>query len=223
MRSLPRFVSGLAGVALALASGPASAVPVTFELSGTLTQVSDPRGLLPASLAPGTAFNASLSFDADPACLVVSPSVCQYLAPVGQLSLVVGSETVALVLGSAYAFVQDGAPVDGVSASLSAPLPPGPGSPPIWRWADVSLQDPSATALASRSLPLLFPDLGLFSVRSFDAGGCYAGCGDDPFDRFRIAGSLSAGSVVPEPSTALLLGVGFAALAARSRKGGPRR
>ena len=223
MRSLPRFVSGLAGVALALASGPASALPVTFDLSGTLTQVSDPRGLLPASLVPGAAFTASLSFDADPTCLVVSPTVCQYLAPTAQLSLAVGGETVALASGNATAFVQDGAPVDGVSASFSAPLPPGAGFPALWRWADISLQDPSASALVSNALPpLLLPDLGLFLIRSFDAGGCYAACGDDPSDRFRVEGSLSTGSVVPEPSTALLFGVGFAALAARSRKGGPR-
>ncbi len=222
MRSSLRFVSGLAGLALALGSAPASAVPMTFQLSGSLTQVSDPRGLLPASLAPGATFEASLSFDADPTCLVVTPTVCQYLAPLATLSLAVGGETVAVVLGSALVFVQDGAPVDGVSASVSTPKPLGEGFPPVWHWADVSLQDPSATALASSSLPPSLPDLALFPLRGFDAGGCYAACGDDPLDHFRIEGSLSAGSVVPEPSAAGLVGVGLTVLAARSRKGGLR-
>jgi len=206
---LARWAAGAALVCPTFLAVPAGASSIVVNFSGVLTTVSDPRGLLPAALAPGTMLSGTLSYASGAACQPVSPTTCEYIVVPSSFSLWQGATPIASVAGQAYVFVEDGPLVDSFSASVGAPAGPPSGSNPDWLSGDFQLLDPGATALGGMGLPTTL-GLGGFSQHTFDAGGCYGGaCTGDPLDQFQIAGTILSMEFVPEPGSGTLLALGL--------------
>jgi hypothetical protein len=204
-----------------LLAAPAAANPVVVSFTGVLTSVSDPKGLLPSTLIPGTSIQGFFSYTSGASCQTVSPTTCEYLSLPSSLSLWLDTKAIASIGGQAYVFVEDGPLVDSFSASVVAPADPATGSAPVWLSGDLQLSDPGATALSSAGLPSTL-DLGGFANHTFDAGGCYGGtCTGASLNQFQIAGTITSMQLCPEPGSGILLGLGlfaFGRLPSRSKQ-----
>jgi hypothetical protein len=221
---LTRWALGAALVCPTLLAAPAGASPVLVSFTGILTTVSDPQGLLPAVLAPGTSVVGTLSYASGALCQAVLPTTCEYIVSPSSLSLSLDGTPIASVNGRAYVFVEDGPLADSFSASVGGSAGTSGGSNPVWLSGDLQLSDPRATTLGGTELPTTL-DLSGFAQHTFDAGGCYGGaCTGNPQDEFQIAGTIMTMQVVPEPGTETLLAFGLWVLGLggfKGRRGSP--
>jgi PEP-CTERM motif len=219
-----RWAVGAALVCPTLLAAPAGASPLLVSFAGILTSVSDPQGLLPAGLAPGTSIVGTLSYASGASCLAVLPTTCEYIVSPSSLSLSLEGTPIASVDGRAYVFVEHGSLADSFSASIGGAAGPSGGSNPVWLSGDLQLSDPRGTALGGTALPTTL-DLSGFAQHTFDAGGCYGGtCTGNAQDEFQIVGTILTMQVVPEPGSGTLLAFGlgsFGGWGFQRRRGSP--
>jgi hypothetical protein len=197
---------------------------VLVSFTGILTTVSDPEGLLPAALAPGTSVVGLLSYASGASCQGVLPTTCEYIVSPSSLSLSFDATPTVSVDGRAYVFVEDGPLADSFSASVGGSAGPSGGSNPVWLSGDLQLSDSRGTALGGTELPTAL-SLSGFAQHTFDASGCYGGaCTGNPQDAFQIVGTIMTMQAVPEPGTGGLLAFGLWALGwtwSKGRRGSP--
>ncbi len=210
---------GYVGVSLLLGGAPVLAVPITFEFTGTVTQVPvlDPGDPFGGTIGFGTAFHGRYTFESTTPDAVPSPQIGAYRmsgAPFGASVTLAGhtfSTTDALAIG-----VADNLPgprdqytvlacAGGLSCAGDLTL-------------ELFFEDPTGTVFSSDALPLIPPALTRFATRDFHLSALVEG------NQVQIDGrveSLScpacAPAPVPEPSALLLLATALAGLALRRR------
>jgi hypothetical protein len=196
---------------LTIVATPASAAPITFSFSGSVTSI-DPR--LASKFSIGDAMSGTFVFD--PAAAYTScGSLCgDFHSALQTLSATIGSYTLS---GTAFEELFNFAPFyDKYTIVTNSPSGAPVNGFPLWSFA-LTLTDPSATALTTQQT-LVAPVLANYAERLFILNF------GDIFDLAPVSGSLTSLSVVttppavPEPTSCLLLGTGIIALAGRVRR-----
>jgi hypothetical protein len=210
---------------LALA-GPALATPITVVFSGTIDIVDDPGGLTDGSIAVGVPFTGRATWDdavtdTDPA----DPRSGKYKgsAPPWTLEIHVGNYDIAPgALGVEISVLDRAAPnpdpdvfsVAAQVASLSGPL----SSPNVTTVPLLQLESAGNTLLGSDALTAVPLSLATWDFARIDV--FLIGVEDPVFAGF---GGPIETFVVPEPATAVALGLGLAALGRSGVRSSRRR
>jgi hypothetical protein len=210
-------------VVLALGARTAVAVPITFGFTGTITFFEEDYEQPPSelmfdgSIAPGVAFSGEYTFDSD---AVGVPSgnpdiLLRYFqsgVPFGA-HLEVGNyrfdwDNLRITVIDSITDIYD---VVGVQdGAIQGPIPP-----PFSFWGvemEGRWHDDDGAILSSTQLPLLPPPLSAFEKRELFVLG-YIDYSPVQDGNFTIIGTVETLFLVPEPGTALLLGLGLAGLA----------
>jgi hypothetical protein len=197
------------------------AAPLTFEFSGRVSVVTDGGRQLDNSVATGTSFHGSYTFDdaavdSDPWSMggtYASP------APLGRIAVTMGSYTFESdpVSGMLRVIVRDGWDLYQVSSSFDN-LSSDSSLTVVsigWTLNDLIIGDPIHTndAISNDRQLLVPPDLGVWTPGDVDF---HVGL-EGPETSFSIYGRVSSVAEVPEPSPSLLVAAGLLALAVRRR------
>jgi hypothetical protein len=205
------------------AAAPASATTVTVEITGTWDTVTDTAGVTDGSIFVGGSFTATLVYDDSIADSIPDPTMGGYDIPAGSsdLSFITGSYS--FVPGSGVGIAID----DGVSGqdavflfaetyTSTGPYPGGVSTGGT-TFANPSLIDSSATAHTSDALTDLTWTLSDYNLANFYFFTEVLGAGAGEF--LELDGTITGLTVLPEPSSLILVVVGGFALLARSRRG----
>jgi hypothetical protein len=204
-------------------AAPASATPVTVEISGTWDTVIDNAAVTDGSITAGGSFTATLVFDDSAADMNASLNVGDYLLPAAttDLTLATGSYEFSLLATSGVSFGID----DNVSGQdgfgffaefFSTVGPLAPGASTGYGYANPALFDNTETAHSSDDLTELPWDASAYSNAAFYFLIEVLGKGPNKF--IELQGSITQLSVLPEPSGFVLLFVASGALAAAHRR-----
>lgn len=196
---------------------PAAAAPVTVSISGVWDVVDDAGNELGGSVAPGTAFSATLLYDDTAPITYSDPTTANY--DVGALPF-----AYTLVTGG-FTFAWNGGftSLDLINAAFDTvagyfeDLVGAPGLPPFGlSYATLTLDDPSGTALSSTALAALPWSLAAWPTA--DAGIFFDVSDGNPLTYVELAGTITSLTVVPEPATWALVTGGLALLGASARR-----
>ena len=218
------------GVAIAalLVAPAVSAVPITLSYSGFIDQLNDPGGLLDPAVTLGAAFTAELTLDPDFVVPIGADANSTYYAsglfppqPLISVSVSIGgtqlvSEWEGLGIGNNSGISPLSSSIDFWAPGYQLPF----NGPAGTVFIGVSFLDSSGLTLddASFFVPSDTDFTGWDSVRLLmtEPGAL---CAVDP-DCSLAAGTISAVGI-PEPTTALLLGLGLVGLSVRRRRLAP--
>jgi len=198
-----------------IAATVASADPVTFQFTGTVTQVIDDD--FSTNIKPQDTFQGSFTFDSNTSSSSSTPTGAGYddfINPHG-MTVDVGPHNFSISNDALSIGIQNGA-ADLFSVFAENFISPG-------LIFHITLRDPSGAALSSVALPLSPPDLSAFSQRDFflrevDVSGNQT----DVQGRIdSLTACPSCGSVVPEPAGIWLIAI-LPALAYRRSNRQPR-
>lgn len=199
----------------------ATAAPVTWQASSTLTTVHDPRDLL-SGLEPGTIWTLTVTFDPASAARSLAPGCNEYA--VGATSLVLGEHTYTHSGGKIYTnavLPEYGCTDDTFTTGLIAFAWGPTWNQPAGAW---NLNDPFALLVAGYydlnardgnlpTVPVINPRGDQFHGLDFnhlDNAMGFSG----PFQ----PQALEQPTPVPEPATMTMMVAGLAALVARQRR-----
>ncbi len=212
MRQMMKRVGFMAGVMLAVGfAAPASAALLTFNFAGTLNAGNTIDGY-----GPGSPFTGSLSYNVPQAPIAACTNNCQYLPDAVSVSF--GVDGLASPGGGTNRLrVQNnvGPGLDSFSLNLNAGIVDTIPNVTVTSMSMV-LQDNQGTVFADASLPLSFPPLSDFEIRSITFNFM-----DNLGLPGTAVGTLSSFEIAraPEPGMLGLLGLGMIALALRRRRG----
>lgn len=180
----------------------AYADPITFDFTGTVTQV--PIDDLATGIQSGDAFNGSFTFDSSALDAIAAPTSASYTSNGAVFGMTV---SVGAVMFSESGFLNIGLLNTFVDQYTVLASSPG-------LTLDLLFQDNTGTAFSSDSLPLTPPPLAAFAQRAFDldetdiAGNetqadgtissltCASGCATSPVPEPSGGGLLLAGAMV---------------------------
>jgi len=205
---------------------PASAIPVTWEASGTLDYVSDTAGLLPFTVNAGDAWTLTMRLDTELLPYETDGSTFSQFRGFDGGQLTVGSNVLDLPSSSFLTYVNIGndATSHFFGVGFQSNNLPQPGSYVV----SMNLQGLGAGPLAIDSIPFEPPSLNDYSSFAYfnlirfgdlnQAGTSYTSgsIGDNNIESLIKVASPSAS--VPEPGTVALLSMSFAALALFRRR-----
>lgn len=212
-----KLLGALAGACLLAVSGTAEAGPVTFDYTGTVSDFSDPLGALPSSVASGSGFELSYTFESSISDEHSSSNVGFYRHSSGlftDFTVTIGDAVFSLhptATGGNILVFDDFSPNGDVFQSVGF-LDDGYGYVGIR--AIQEFRDSSADAFASDALPLTAPNVADFTDRNFfRLFGILSGFSDPFFidgtiDAFQASDPVA----VPEPPSMALFAAGLAAL-----------
>jgi hypothetical protein len=222
MRRLLGKACAVVALVLGGAVPPGLAAPLTFDFTGTVTQVPvlDPSDPFGGTIHFQTPFTGSYTFEATTPDSLADPQTGVYSMAAAPFGLTVTMGGHPFSAGDSLSIVVFDGPPDQYGV-----LAHGAGGDLT---IELFLEDPTGTALASDALPLTPPALADFAVREFHLAGLVdgnqvqidgcldslspAGQGPPP-----LGGTSCAGARVPAPATLLLMAVGMAGLAWRRR------
>lgn len=176
---------------------------ITFAFSGTVTEVEDPCEILDPSIIVGSAFNGSYTFNSDAIDRNPDPRWGRYggsqaVPDVFSMSVVVGNK-VFEPIRSASISVDDEVTYDSYGVHVGI-------DPEAFDYAAVELfLGGEADFLDSDSLPITPPLLE--ETFSSVLGISYMSV-LNPFSNVLVGGTLSSLTLVPEPTTILVLALG---------------
>ena len=215
----------LCGVVLGLgAAQSASATTVTVVMTGIWSQVDDTAGVLDGSVAVGSAFTATFTYDDQtPDCEPFNGLGCYLMnGSAGSLTFATGN----------YSFVDEGIANNGLSTEndfqgqdivalffdryrISGPLPVGVALAPL-AYANPSLVDYSRTALSSDRLLDVVWDANLYDTDFYFFGPV---TNRGATDYIEFGGAIASMTVtLPEPAGAALVSAGLVSLALLRRR-----
>lgn len=223
MNLTQRFILAAVVVVPALGAGaaPADAAPITFNFTGTVTQMNvDPEGPIPGDATFGTPFSGSYTFESTSVDLIAQPGSGSYTSPQGP-----PSRFVVEIGGSNSGtnnFLNIGV-VDGASSDFYSVTACGDVACSFFS-LELLFQDLDGTAFASDALPLDAPPFAAFELAAFafrfdiqqrqveilgqvTSLTCVDGCAPTPEP-----------TPVPEPATVVMCATGLIASVFRRRR-----
>jgi len=213
-----------AAVSLAI-GGPAAATIITVGVTGTIDSIETAGFVFDGSVGNGTVMTGFCSYDTE--APDQEPGEYNGLYPIISISMTIGNYTFmhnplsSETAGFLVTTVDPGYGV-GSSDSYFEGTVFGGGSPftyddIIWGYTGfglMSLSTRSNEYISTDALPSSFPDLSVFEVGKGFGAGFYDESG---YKYFEISGEVTSLTVIPEPGTVFLLGLGSLALI-RKRK-----
>ncbi len=188
-------------------TAPASAEPITFQFTGTVTQISDPFD----GIDFGTPFSGSFRFDTaapDGAPGAQEGSYLSSGSPFG-LGITVGDP---FIIGFSSPEVSIGVCNNCAEGDFYTVLTPLAPDAPVR--ISLTFQDVEGSIFGSDGLPASAMDISAFELRDLYMFYSISDpeIGQQDFEIGGTIDSLSARTAVPEPGTLLLLSAGFMAL-----------
>ena len=219
MKLMKRAAFGLLAL---MAAGLANAVPITFAFTGVVSQdpLLDPSDPFGGSIAAGTPFSGSYTFESTTPDADASASGGSYTSSPGSLSVTIGGNVFA-----AFDLLNFGVNNNFSGSDFYIVLAQGTSGADIF---DLSLilQNTNGTAFVGAALLTNAPSFAAFEFATLFLDGSFSG------NQVQIQGDLASltctagcepggggggGVPVPEPATLALLGAGLAGLGLRRR------
>jgi hypothetical protein len=191
----------------ALMAAPAEATPFTWILSGTISSV-DPS--LAGTFGVGQSATMAVTIAPDAPSYVIGPNARGYGGGAVSVTVTFGSYAATATSSDVLIWNDDPTVADMWSVAFLNPSGPSVGGSDLGAIV-ASLHDGSATALDDLDVPTLPLDPADFDDRlmRLDFGSSFSE---------EVVASLDTISVIPEPSTAMLLGGALATLSGVSRR-----
>jgi hypothetical protein len=219
------------GLLVSLIGGPASAVPITFGFTGTITGLveefsgvsglpSPPTTVLDGSIAPGVGFTGQYTFDSDAVGTPRTSTTVSYnfaglgFFEVGNYHFTMSPSLRITITDQTPGAGSDGYILAGGIDEIVGPVLSGfslDGNDFRAPW----LEDLDGSALSGTDLPLTPPPLSEFEMRALSVLGYIENPETGEEGDLEISGTFDTLFLVPEPGTALLIGMGLAGLALR--------
>jgi len=206
--ALQNLVRSLTFAALFLGA-TANAQIVSFEFSGTIQQVTDPGGLLPADITAGVPYSGIVTYDTSRVTDFVpgdsGNGVYRFQGSSANdyaMNATVGTHTISwnptpTLPNYIQAYLLSNHLLDYGARQPQLDGAQPPGSIVDWN-ANVSLWDTTSTALSSDALPTSAPVLGLFDQPTFYLQAANGA------DNYYFGGPITSITPVPEPASAAL-------------------
>jgi len=206
---LRRFALGLVALGVAGAGQPARAVMVRFDFSGEIDWVADTYDIFGGSIHPGDPFTGSYVFDSTiPDSLPLDPEQGQYESPTSLMTVSMSDLTLTAAGGDCIIGIRNLEGYDELYLKASSFESPDLHISEV----GVCLIDRTGTALASDGLPLWPLDVNAFQERQFGViGESHAA------EWFKIGGTVTSLTFVPEPDGLVVLVLGGWATVQRKR------
>jgi hypothetical protein len=202
---------------------PASAVPVTIQITGTWDSVTDSAGVLDGSIAVAGSWTATLVYEDSVSDTAGSSTTGIYPIPAAAFDLTFTSGSYSFSVSASengeiaiengvsgfdtlYLYAENFALGGPVAAGISLGF----------GYVNATLSDSSQTAHSSDALTDLAWNLGAYDTTDFYFFAEVLGAG--PGDYIELDGPITGLSIIPEPTTALLHGLGLATLSALARR-----
>ena len=198
-------LSSMGGMLLfaSIATTPATAALVTFNFTGTVSNVGNKLNTNPATFSTGQAVSGSYTFNSATVDSVGGGHVGLYNNTISNLVVHIGSYTATLGAGSNFIEVDNKATFD--RYTLQAPVTGSLVNGRSPSFFEIKLNDTSHTAFSNDHLPTSPPSLGSFTTETFRL--VFTGQG-----AATVSGVLTSLTAVPLPAAVILFGAGLVAL-----------
>jgi len=195
--------SVLLGASIAVT--PATAALVTFNFTGTVSNVGNKLSTNPSTFSTGQAVSGSYTFNSATGDSVGGANTGLYNNTISNLVVHIGSYTATLGAGSNFIEVQNKATFD--RYTLQAPVTGSLVNGRAPSFFEIKLNDTSHTAFSNDHLPTTPPSLGSFTTETFRL--VFTGQG-----AATVSGALTSLTLqaVPLPAAVILFGAGLVAL-----------
>jgi hypothetical protein len=196
------FMGGML-LCASIATTPATAALVTFNFTGTVSNVGNKLNTNPATFSTGQAVSGSYTFNSATVDSVGGAHTGLYNNTISNLVVHIGSYTATLGGGSNFIEVDNKANFD--RYTLQAPVTGSLVNGRSPSFFEIKLNDTSHTAFSNDHLPTSPPSLGSFTTETFRL--VFTGQG-----AATVSGVLTSLTAVPLPAAVILFGAGLVAL-----------